>query len=115
MKKKDKKYRRFDVNRNYQFETHDDDGNQISDITEAEWREKVISEINDLFSNSCVTEVFYIFHDNDINDDGTSKGLHVHLVVTFADGKTQTSVVKLLMASSVHNCLPCDDYVDSCR
>lgn len=115
MKKSEKRYRKFDVQRNYQFETHDADGNQISDITENEWRNKVISEIRALFENSDVTEVFYIFHDKDINDDGTSKGLHVHLVVTFAEGHTQTAVVKLLLASSVHNCSPCDSYVDSMR
>ena len=115
MKKSEKRYRRFDVQRNYQFETHDADGNQISDITETEWRDKVISEISNLFSNSCVSEIFYIFHDKDINDDGTSKGLHVHLVVTFSDPKPQTAVLKLLIASSVHNCSPCDSYVDSLR
>lgn len=115
MKKSDKKYRRFDVQRNYQFETHDADGNQISDITENEWCNKVTSEILSLFENSNITEVFYIFHDSDINDDGTSKGLHVHLVVTFKEAHTQTAVVKLLLASSVHNCTPCDSYVDSLR
>lgn len=115
MKKSDKKYRRFDVQRNFQFETHDSDGNKISDITEIEWRDKVISEILSLFNDSEISEIFYIFHDKDINDDGTSKGLHVHLVVTFKNPHTQTSVVKLLMASSVHNCLPCDSYVDSMR
>ncbi|MDE6520474.1 MAG: replication protein [Ruminococcus sp.] len=115
MKKSDKKYRRFDVQRNYQFETHDADGNQISDITENEWCNKVTSEIRSLFENSNITEVFYIFHDSDINDDGTSKGLHVHLVVTFKEAHTQTAVVKLLLASSVHNCTPCDSYVDSLR
>lgn len=115
MKKSEKRYRRFDVQRNYQFETHDADGNQTSDITEFEWRDEVTSEIRDLFNNSCITEIFYIFHDKDINDDGTSKGLHVHLVVTFSDPKPQTAVVKLLLASSVHNCSPCDSYVDSMR
>lgn len=115
MKKSEKKYRRFDVQRNYQFETHDADGNQTSDITENEWREKVTTEIRSFFDDSEVAEIFYIFHDKDINDDGTSKGLHVHLVVTFKNPHTQTSVVKLLMASSVHNCTPCDSYVDSLR
>lgn len=115
MKKSQKRYRRFDVQRNYQYETHDADGNQISDITEAEWREKVVSEIRSLFNYSDIIEVFYIFHDKDINDDGTSKGLHCHEIVTFKDGHTQTSIVKKLFASSIHNCLPCDSYVDSCR
>lgn len=117
MKKVDKRYYRFDVQRNYQFETHDDKGNIISDITENEWREKVKSEVRGFFEGSPVSEVFCIFHDRDVNDDGTSKGLHFHMVVTFSNGnhKTQTSAVKLLGASSVHNCQPCDSYVDSLR
>lgn len=115
MKKSEKRYRKFDVQRNYQFETHDENGNKISDITESEWREKVTAEIYSLFGNSDVFEIFFIFHDKDINDDGTSKGLHVHEVVTFKDAHTQTAVVKLLLSSSVHNCTPCDSYVDSMR
>ncbi len=62
MKKSDKRYRRFDVQRNYQFETHDSDGNKISDISESEWREKVVSEIRSLFNDSDIIEVFYILH-----------------------------------------------------
>lgn len=115
MKKSEKRYRRFDVQRNYQFETHDSNGNKISDISESEWHEKVVSEIRSLFNDSDIIEVFYIFHDKDINDDGTSKGLHCHEIVTFKEGHTQTAIVKLLFASSVHNCLPCDSYVDSMR
>lgn len=114
MKKVDKRYYRFDVQRNYQYETHNDKGEKVSDITELAWREKVKSEIFSLSENG-VLEVFCIFHDRDLNDDGTSKGLHFHFVVTFKDAKTQTSAVKLLGASSVHNCQPCDSYVDSLR
>lgn len=114
MKKSEKSYYKYDVQRNYQFETHDENGNKISDITELEWREKVTAEIHELL-NSGVTEVFYAFHDKDINDDGTSKGLHVHEVVTFSHAKKQSAAIKNLGASSVHNCSPCDSYVDSIR
>ena len=114
MKKSDKRYYRFDVQRNYQFETHDDKGNKTSDITELDWRKKVISEVYSLVGD-CATEIFAIFHDRDINDDGTGKGLHFHAVVTFKNAKTQTSAIKLLMVSSVHNCTSCDSYVDSLR
>ena len=114
MKKSDKRFRRFDVQRNFQYETHDDKGNKTSDVTETEWCEKVISEMRGLFDSGAI-EVMYAFHDKDINDDGTSKGLHVHMVVTFKDPKTQTSAVKLLGASSLHNCQSCNSYVDSVR
>ena len=82
MKKSDKRFRRFDVQRNYQFETHDKNGNQTSDITESNWRVKVISEMRSLF-DSGVVEVMYAFHDKDVNNDGTSKGLHVHMAVSY--------------------------------
>lgn len=113
---KDKRYYKFDVQRNYQYETHNDKGEKVSDITELEWREKIKSEIYSLLGN-VVTEIFCIFHDRDVNDDGTSKGLHVHMVVSFGNGnnKTQTSAIKILGASSVHNCQPCHSYVDSLR
>lgn len=114
LKKSDKRFRRFDVQRNYQYETHNDKGDKVSDITEFEWRKKVISEIHFFMENSCV-EIIYAFHDKDINDDGTSKGLHIHMVVTFKDAKTQTSAIKLLGASSTYNCQPCNSYVDSVR
>lgn len=111
---KEKHYYRFDVQRNYQYETHNALGEVISDITEPEWRTKVISDIRGFFENG-VSEAFCIFHDRDINDDGTSKGLHVHMVVTFIHNRTQTSAVKFFNASSVHNCEPCQSYVDSLR
>lgn len=111
---KEKCYYKFDVQRNYQYETHNEKGEKVSDITEPEWREKVKSEIFSLSENG-VLEVFCIFHDCDVNDDGTSKGLHVHMVVTFKHNKTQTSAIKILGASSVHNCQPCHSYVDSLR
>lgn len=114
MKKSDKRYYRFDVQRNYQFETHDDKGNKISDITELDWRKKIVSEFYSLVGD-CATEIFAIFHDRDINDDGTGKGFHFHAVVTFKNAKTQTSAIKLLMASSLNNCTPCDSYIDSLR
>lgn len=114
MKNSEKRYYRFDVQRNYQFETHDNNGNKISDISESDWRAKVFSEVRSLVGE-CAVEIFCIFHDLDINDDGTSKGLHFHAVVTFKNAKTQTSAVKVLGASSVHNCQYCKSYVDSLR
>lgn len=118
-KKHASEYHRFDIQRNYYFETHDDKGNQTSDITESDWRKKVISEVrgymNDGQRDNGLIEIFYAFHDLDINDDGTSKGLHVHFVATFAKKRLQTSAIKFFGASSVENCQPCDSYVDSLR
>lgn len=37
----------------------------------------------------------YILHDKDVNPDGTPKTPHYHLLVTFADAKTKSSVRKM--------------------
>lgn len=112
--KKTKRFYKFILQRNFQYETHDENGNVKSAITESEWREKVENEFYQLFQNG-VIEIFYAFHDKDINGDGTSKGLHVHAVVTYRDAKTLTSVVKHLGASSIHNCERCASYCDAVR
>lgn len=112
--KKTKRFRKFILQRNFQYETHDENGNLKSEITELQWREKVVSEFRYLF-NSGVAEILYAFHDQDTNADGTSKGLHVHAVVTYTDAKTLTAVVKHLGASSVHNCEHCASYCDAVR
>lgn len=115
-KKSDKKYTYYAVQRNYQFETHDADGNQTSNISENEWRKQIQTEIRGFMDNG-ISKVFYIFHDKDVNDDGTSKGLHVHLVATsfHINRRTQKEAVGFFGASSLQNCEPCDSYVDSVR
>lgn len=118
-KKHASEFFKFDVQRNYYYETHDDKGNLTSDITEDDWRKKVVSEVrgymNDGNQDNGLIEIFYAFHDRDINDDGTSKGLHVHFVAHFAKKRLLTSAVKFFGASSVQNCQHCYSYVDSCR
>lgn len=118
-KDKYSQYFKYDVQRNYQFETHDDKGNKTSDITESDWRNKIISEVrgymNDGQRDDGLVEIFYVFHDLDLNSDGTSKGLHVHFVATFLKKRSQTSAIKFFGASSVQNCQPCQSYVDSLR
>lgn len=115
MKNKDRRYYKFDVQRSYYFETHDSDGNQISDMTESEWRKKVECELAAMFESGDYLELLYIFHDDDINSDGTPKGLHVHIVITCKNNCTQTAAVKKFGASSVYNCEPVKDYAGSVR
>lgn len=115
MKKTKRKFRNFAVLRSYNYETHDKDGNLTNDITEAEWRDKVIFDINSLYDNSEVSEIFYVFHDS------TIRGLHVHLVVTFKNSHSRTFAFILLMSNFSFNrytpyFLPCDrTYVDFFR
>lgn len=116
MKNKENRYRNFAVQRSYSYETHDKDGNVTSDITEIEWREKVVNELHDIFSNNNMCSIFYIFHDSDIIEgEGLPKGLHVHIVASFKDNHTHTAAVKIFLASSLKNCEPCKSYCDACR
>lgn len=102
-KPEEKRFRKYAIQRNYQFETHDENGNLVSDETESEWKSRVIREWTDLETLKAL-DIAYIFHDKDINDDGTSKGLHVHAVVTFKDSIPQSNAMKLSGCSSKQNC-----------
>ena len=105
IKSKPKRFRKFAGQRNYQYETHDANGNKVSNETEEEWRERVIREWSDL-DGLGLSDNAFIFHDKDVNEDGTSKGLHAHCVATFKDGKSQSSAFKALGCSSMQNCKP---------
>ncbi|MWV57206.1 hypothetical protein GGH11_09485 [Streptococcus sp. zg-70] len=81
MTTKRKRARLYFGMRNYKFETHDQDGNRVDDITENDWREKVSRELENVQAD----ELTYIFHDRDIDTDGERKALHVHFVARFAN------------------------------
>lgn len=111
---KEKRFKKYAVQRNYQFETHDKDGNVSSTETEKEWKERIICEFSDLKSLRA-ENIAFIFHDKDVNDDGTSKGLHVHAVVTFKNGLPQSNALKLTGCSSERNCLGVKNKVGAYR
>lgn len=115
MKNKDRRYYKFDVQKSYYYAVHDADGNLISDMTEQEWKDQIETEISDMSESGDYMEVLYIFHDSDINSDGTPKGLHVHELITCKNACTQTAAVKRFGASSVYNCEPTKDYAGSVR
>ena len=115
MKKSDKQFRRFDLEYSYYYAVHDEDKNLISDMSESEWREKMTKYFNSLSEGDKFLEVVFAFHDSDINEDGTEKGLHVHAVVTPKDPMSQNAAFKFFNTSSKWNCQPCDSYVDSMR
>lgn len=107
------KYTNYAIQRNYQFETHDKNGNLTSNETEVEWRQRVSSEWT--CSNLKAKSIAYIFHDKDINDDGTSKGLHVHGVISFTTGIPQSNAMMLSKCSSPQNCAGVKNKVSAYR
>lgn len=104
------KFRRFCVQRSYYFDTHDRDGNLIENApTESEWKELILKQWID-FEELNIDENLIIFHDNDLNEDGTEKGLHAHCVPHFKNPISQESAVKKFGASSLQNCTHCKNY-----
>ncbi|WP_105100923.1 RNA helicase domain-containing protein [Streptococcus suis] len=71
--------------RNYKFETHNKEGEKVSDLTEEQWRSKVAQELEEVGAS----ELTYIFHDNDYDDEDSTerKPLHVHFVARFKDAR----------------------------
>ena len=82
--------------------------------SEDEWRDSVFAVWSDYLENNADSGAM-IFHDKDINEDGTPKPLHVHAVVQFKNARTQSSVINALGLSSPSHCQPVKSYVDSYR
>ena len=100
--KDDDRVRNFACTRNYWFETHDENGAQISEETPNEWKSRVDTEIRTELGadDSCI----YIFHEYDKNDDGTFKDLHVHFLLMFKNPQRQLKVMERFKISSPFNC-----------
>ena len=93
MEKKDRKYRLFFGMRNYKFETHDENGVQRENApTEEEWRKQIEEE----FEAVGASELFYVFHDKDVDDEDETvkKALHVHFVARFENPRHYSSILK---------------------
>lgn len=101
--KSSKRFRKYAIQRNYNFEIHDKSGNVVSSETETEWRERLIHEWSDLGALKA-ENIAFIFHDKDVNSDGTSKGLHAHAVISFRESVPQSNAMKLTGCSSSQNC-----------
>lgn len=93
MEKKDRKYRLFFGMRNYKFETHDENGVKRENAqTEEEWRKQIEQE----FEAVGASELFYVFHDKDVDDEDETvkKALHVHFVARFENPRHYSSILK---------------------
>lgn len=84
LEKRKIKARVFFFSKHYGYDTHDENGNVVSDISVEEWKENIINKCKEY---SC-KELFLIFHDKDKQDDGQAKGVHCHVVITFGNTKT---------------------------
>lgn len=95
-----KRYRRYVVSRNKQYETHqlDSEGQlvKVSDISDNDWKEKVKSETFEYLAREygSIKSIALIFHDRDVTSDGEQKGLHCHMVLEFRNPLSIRSLEK---------------------
>lgn len=91
-----KRYRAYEAVRTYSYETHEinDKGEliKVSDMSEKDWKKKIISEME----NVDAEELWFIFHDKDLTTEGEKKGLHVHIIALFENGRYPNAVMKQL-------------------
>ena len=101
---KEKRYRGWNAQLSYHYETHDDEGRKKSDLTETEWKSDVAQRIKKIISDKdCVA---YCFHDKDVLTDGMPKALHCHILFMFANVRYQRAVMKALKITREENCEP---------
>ncbi|MBC9706342.1 MAG: hypothetical protein H9W81_15495 [Enterococcus sp.] len=93
-----KRARAFVGQRNYYFETHDINGEVTSDISEEAWKEQVREEL--LATEPY--ELVFIFHDKDIDKDGSLKTLHCHLIVSYEHPRSAERTRELLKVEPRH-------------
>ena len=113
------RFYKFDVQISYKYFVEDEEGNRKNDMTEPEWRKMMVDKLRTLVfaDNSPIKEIFYIFHDRDINKDGTAKGLHIHFIVWLNKGyaKSQSAAMKYFGATLLSNCQICNNYTNSAQ
>ena len=88
--------------------------NANPNLTEVDFKKSVEKRIKELCKND--DDIYYlIFHDKDINEDGTPKCLHVHFVIIFKNPHTYQSVYKSLQISRQENLEFVRSSIKACR
>ncbi|WP_205271573.1 Rep family protein [Lactococcus taiwanensis] len=99
---KAQRVRSWFIQRSYYYETHDENGELSQSLTEHDWKEKIKNELMESLkpNDRCA----FIFHDKDILEDGTPKGLHVHVLLLLDIAMTQSALTKRYHISRLENC-----------
>ena len=89
-----KRFRIYSGVRNFAYDTHDKDGNVVSEISEIEWRNQIIALLSSV--QSC--DAWFVFHDKDVipaTDVSPEKikPLHCHFVLIFENARWPKSVM----------------------
>lgn len=96
--------RRFAGMRNYGFENYDysedEKGNRVQTKkatwkSKEEWKKMIIEEFNNYEKMGNYDEIYYVFHDRDIDENGQEKELHVHYVVRYRNPRSLDNIAEL--------------------
>ena len=101
--------RKFFGQISYEYEKNAD-----PNLTEDDFKKSVEKRIKELCQNDDDI-YYYIFHDKDINKDGTPKCLHVHFVIIFKNPHAYKSVYKNLQISRQENLEFVRSIIKACR
>lgn len=99
---KSQRARSWFLQRSYYYETHDENGELSESLTEDDWKNRIKNEI--MSSLKPNDRCAFIFHDKDILEDGTPKGLHVHILLLLDIAMTQSAITKKYHVSRLENC-----------
>lgn len=116
----DKRVQTFFAQLSYQYHITevDDEGNKyIKDDapTEEEWRKLIDDLMAQVYQEFKVEYLFYIFHDRDVNKDGSKKALHVHILVRFKNPAKQLQVMKRFGITRAESCRPARKILECAR
>lgn len=102
----EKRVRVYVLSRNWHFDTNNKDDATLHGISKEDWRALILDEYKAMADSKAVDWLMVKFHDKDkpseddlkkaeqtINEDGLVE-LHVHAVVRYNSGKTQSAVSK---------------------
>lgn len=101
MATKEERVRDYAIQRNYEYDSHDEAGNYTG-LTEDQWKDQIREEWS--WKKLKAHHVVLNFHDKDVDKDGLPKPLHVHGCVYFKDNITQSEAIKRTGCSSDLNC-----------
>lgn len=97
-----KRVREFFLQRNYEFETHNENKERISDLTEEQWKEKVLNEtFNGSMTTSKIKSCALIFHDKDYDYKADKlKGLHCHIILELSNPSKLSTIRNIKLPGS---------------
>lgn len=107
--------RTYFVQRSYYYDTHDEQRNVIDTIDVMGWYNRIKNEWSAIAGvELCVV----IMHDKDVKRDADGKVTgrvteHIHAIVKYKNGKTQSAVMNELGLTSPDNCQVCKNTADS--